>query len=122
MGSKKLDITFEDVKEVLEQLNYTEIQEVGMVGGEYTAKNHWGDKRNFTLLYEEGNLVLHADRSLVKLMKNHADFQLFEADFDFDDKDLKLTVSDYLFKGNSIEEVVTDDIPMEKMDIDYKEI
>lgn len=119
---KKKDLTFEEIKESLEQLKYTDIQEVGMIGGEYTAKNYWGNKRNFTLMYEDGNLVLYADKPLVEIMGKHVDFQLFEVDFDFDDKDFKLTVSDYIFKGNSIEELIPKDIPKEVTNIEYKEV
>lgn len=115
-----INLTLKDVKEILEQLNYSEIQELEKDSGEYEAINNWGDKRIFTAIYKNGNIVLHADRSISKIMGNHENFQVFEVDFDCEG--FTTTVSDYLLKGNSIEDLVPADTPKEKTDMVYNEL
>lgn len=115
-----INLTLEDVKEMLEQLNYSEIKELEKDSGQYTALNNWGDSRTFTTIYEDGKIILYSDRSITKFMKNHEDFQLFELEFDCEG--FTTIVSDYLLKGNNIEDLVSKDIPKEKSDIVYNEL
>lgn len=111
-----INLTLEDIKEMLEQLKYSDIKKVD--DGIYSAKNFWGDTRSFTTIYEDGNIILYADRSITNLMKNKLDFQVFE--IEFVSEGFTTILSDYLLKGNNIEDLIPKPTPREKMDIGYK--
>lgn len=89
-------VTFEEVVEMLQQLKYTDIKEVD--AGIYSAKNPWGEEREFCTILEGKNERLISRRNLFQAMKKHEHIQTFEVEFTSDTNDSIIYIDDYVIE------------------------
>lgn len=110
-----LKISFEEIKEMFEQLHYSEIEEVQ--AGIYKALNPWKEQREFIVLSEGEDLRILSKRNLIGTMFKYKDFQTFEVEFLSDDSTYKIYINDYVI-GKDMGEF-TPDKPKEVTDVFY---
>ena len=80
-------VTFQEVAEMLQQLKYTDIKEVD--AGIYSAKNPWGEEREFCTILEGKNERLISRRNL---------FQAMKVEFTSDTNDSIIYIDDYVIE------------------------
>lgn len=87
-------VTFEEVADMLQQLKYTDIKKVD--DGIYSAKNPWGEEREFCTILEGNNERLISRRNLFQAMKEHKDIQTFEVEFTSDTNNNIIYIDDFV--------------------------
>lgn len=88
-------VTFEDVVDMFQQLKYTNIKEID--AGIYSAKNPWGEEREFCTIFEDNAERIISRRNLIEAMKQHKDIQTFEMEFTSDKDSHKVYIDDFVF-------------------------
>ena len=111
-----LKISFEEVKEMLEQLKYANIKEIRE--GIYSALNPWKEAREFAVMEEGKNLRIISKRDLLGVMVDHKNFQTFEVEFISDNNKFKIYIDDFVI-GKDMGKVVDHD-NREVLNILYK--
>lgn len=109
-------IKLEDIKEMLEQLHYTNIIQTS--SKEFTAINPFKENRKFLLVGEKGVYKLISERNMMQVMNNKQNFQLVSCDFEDKEGGYKLTLEDYVV-NNSMEAFTPEGIKVEKTDLYY---
>lgn len=107
-------LEFEEIEDILKQLNYTEIKKSNGLNV-YEAVNINGQNTIFQVI-KEGNNYRIINNEMLDSMLNKKDFQFLDVEFISDDGTYFIYVNDYS-KGHNVKEYSVD---IEEIDVSYK--